>query len=86
MHILVRLSEHVSSTQDSGSFLHQTLAAALVASKQNLDRLMRAQIDSVQSCPPPKRSKCGVLPFVSNFQVSWEGRGEERGGAELSKR
>ncbi|KAF0298600.1 Exocyst complex component 1 [Amphibalanus amphitrite] len=68
MHILVRLSEHVSSTQDSGSFLHQTLAAALVASKQNLDRLMRAQIDSVHACPPPKRSKCGVLPFVSNFQ------------------
>ncbi|XP_037075507.1 exocyst complex component 1-like [Pollicipes pollicipes] len=68
MHILVRLSEHVTSTQDSGSFLHQTLAAALVASKQNLDRLMRSQIESVETCPPPRRSKCAILPFVSNFQ------------------
>lgn len=38
--LLVRLSQHVMSAQDTGSFLSMTFANALVQAKRNFDRFM----------------------------------------------
>merc|ERR1719323_1129827 len=67
MYSYVRLSSHVLQAQDTGSFLAITLGSALIHTKRNFDRLMQAQLRSIEDCKPPRKSKCGILHFVSNF-------------------
>lgn len=68
LYVLVRLSQHVMSAQDARSFLSMTFASALVQVKRNFDRFMQAQCQSVRDAKVPKRSKCGLLPYVENFE------------------
>ena len=63
----VKLSKAVLHAQDTGSFLAITLGSALVQTKRNFDKLMQAQLRSIEDCKPPKKSKCGILHFVANF-------------------
>lgn len=69
MAVLVRLSRHVMSANDTGSFLSMTYGSALVHVKRNYDKLMRAHLKSIQDVRIAKKSKCGILPFVANFEV-----------------
>lgn len=69
MYALVRLSQHVMSAQDTGSFLSMSFGKVLVQVKRNYDRYMQAQLRSVQEAKVNKKSKCGILPFVANFEV-----------------
>ncbi|XP_055693558.1 exocyst complex component 1 [Lutzomyia longipalpis] len=68
MYVLVRLSQHVMSAQDAHSFLSMTFASALVHVKRNFDKFMQIQLQSVREAKVPKRSKCGLLPYVENFE------------------
>uniref|UniRef100_A0A1L8DVX7 Putative exocyst protein sec3 n=1 Tax=Nyssomyia neivai TaxID=330878 RepID=A0A1L8DVX7_9DIPT len=68
MYVLVRLSQHVMSAQDAHSFLSMTFASALVHVKRNFDKFMQTQLQSVRDAKVPKRSKCGLLPYVENFE------------------
>ena len=68
LHALVRLSKHVLSAQDTGSFLAITLGLVLVKIKRNFDRFMEAQKRSIEEARAPRRTKCGILAFVSNFE------------------
>lgn len=68
MYVLVRLSQHVMSAQDARSFLSMTFASSLVQVKRNFDKFMQAQCQSVREAKVPKRSKCGLLPYVENFE------------------
>jgi len=68
LHALVRLSKHVLSAQDTGSFLAITLGLVLVKIKRNFDRFMEAQKRSIEEARAPRRNKCGILAFVSNFE------------------
>ena len=36
--------------------------------KRNFDRFMEAQKKSIEEARAPRRNKCGILPFVSNFE------------------
>jgi len=63
----VRLSSAVLQAQDTGSFLAITLGSALIHTKRNFDRLMQAQLRSIEDCKPPRKTKCGIISFVSNF-------------------
>ena len=56
------------SAQDTGSFLAITLGLVLVKIKRNFDRFMEAQKRSIEEARAPRRNKCGILPFVSNFE------------------
>lgn len=67
-YLLVRLSQHVMSAQDTGSFLSMTFATALVQAKRNFDRFMQSQIWSIEETKVSKKSKCGILHFVQNFE------------------
>merc|ERR1719186_346472 len=63
----VRLSTAVLQAHDTGSFLAITLGSALIHTKRNFDRLMQAQMRSVEDCKPPRKAKCGIISFVSNL-------------------
>ena len=66
--LFFRLSKHVLSAQDTGSFLAITLGLVLVKIKRNFDRFMEAQKRSIEEARAPRRNKCGILAFVSNFE------------------
>merc|ERR1711884_490267 len=63
----VKLSRAVLQAQDTGSFLAITLGSALIHTKRNFDKLMQAQLRSIEEGTPPKRNKCGIIHFVNNF-------------------
>ena len=68
MYVLVRLSQHVMSAQDTGSFLSMTFASALVQVKRAFDKFMQAQLQSIlRDTKVNRRHKCGILPYVENF-------------------
>ncbi|XP_037933042.1 exocyst complex component 1 [Teleopsis dalmanni] len=68
LYVLVRLTQHVMSAQDTHSFLSMSFASALVQVKRNFDRFMQQQLQSIKDSKVPKRSKCGILPYVENFE------------------
>lgn len=68
MYVLVRLTQHVMSAQDTESFLAKTFASALVQVKRSYDKFMQAQLRSIKEMKPNRKTKCGILPFVSNFE------------------
>lgn len=68
MYVLVRLTQHVMSAQDAQSFLSMTFASALVQVKRSFDKFMQLQLQSIRDSRLPKRSKCGMLPYVENFE------------------
>jgi len=68
LHALVRLSKHVLSTQDTGSFLAISLGTVLVNIKRNFDKFMQMQLRSIEEARAPSRTKCGILPFIANFE------------------
>ena len=65
--MLVRLSEHVMSAQDTGSFLSMTFASSLVHAKRAFDKFMQMQQQSILDTKVNRRNKCGILPYVENF-------------------
>lgn len=68
MYVLVRLSQHVMSAQDTGSFLSMTFASALVQIKRSFDKFMQSQQQSIiKDTKINRRNKCGILPYVQNF-------------------
>lgn len=43
----------------------------LVQVKRSYDRYMQAQYKSIQDAKVNRKSKCGILPFVANFEVNF---------------
>ncbi|KAF2900398.1 hypothetical protein ILUMI_05792 [Ignelater luminosus] len=66
MYVLVHLNQHVMSAQSS--FLSNTFASVLIHIKRSLDRFMQVQVDSIKECRVPRRSKCGILPYILNLE------------------
>lgn len=56
------------SAQDTGSFLSMTFASALVQVKRSFDKFMQQQMDSIKEARVPRKSKCGILPYILNFE------------------
>lgn len=68
LYVLVRLTQHVMSASDAQSFLSATFATALVKVKRNFDAFMKMQLQSIGDARPPRRSRCGLLTYVENFE------------------
>lgn len=68
LYVFVRLNQHVMTAQDSQSFLSMTYASALVQVKRNFDKFMQLQLQSIEEAKVPKRSKCGLVCYVENFE------------------
>ncbi|KAH1022777.1 hypothetical protein HUJ04_012122 [Dendroctonus ponderosae] len=67
MYVLIGLNQHVMSAQSS--FLSNTFASQLVEVKRSLDQFMQTQIESVKDCRLARKSKVGILPYVSNLEI-----------------
>ncbi|KAG8453779.1 hypothetical protein GDO86_000416 [Hymenochirus boettgeri] len=87
LYMLVKMSHHVLTAQnvDSASFLSTTLGNVLVTVKRNFDKCIINQIKQMEEVKISKKSKVGILPFVSGFEEFAElaesiFRGAERRG------
>ena len=54
---LTKSNKNKFQAQDTGSFLAITLGSALIHTKRNFDKLMQAQLRSVEDAKPPRRTK-----------------------------
>ncbi|XP_063314099.1 exocyst complex component 1 isoform X5 [Pelobates fuscus] len=70
LYMLVKMSHHVWTAEnvDSGSFLSTTLGNVLVTVKRNFDKCIINQIKQMEEVKISKKSKVGILPFVSGFE------------------
>lgn len=68
LYFLVRLTNHVLSAQDAGSFLSKAYGNILINVKRNFDRYMNAQQIEIEEAKDPKRTKVGVLSFIKRFE------------------
>nr|XP_022323453.1 exocyst complex component 1-like isoform X2 [Crassostrea virginica] len=68
MYMLVRMSQHVNNAQDAGSFLSLMFASCLVKIKRNFDKFISNQIRAIQDFKVSKKSRCGIIAFVHNFE------------------
>ncbi|XP_040190647.1 exocyst complex component 1 isoform X1 [Rana temporaria] len=87
LYMLVKMSYHVWTAEnvDSASFLSTTLGNVLVTVKRNFDKCISNQIKQMEDVKISKKSKVGILPFVSGFEEFAElaesiFRGSERRG------
>lgn len=69
MYIMVRLTQHVLSAQDTGCFLVKVYGKILILVKRNFDSFMESQRRAIEEAKAPKRPKCGVLPFIKKFEA-----------------
>lgn len=69
MYLLVRMTHHVLSAQDTSSFLSKTYGNILIQIKRSFDRFMLSQQNAIEEAKAPKRPKCGVLPFIKRFEI-----------------
>lgn len=71
MYMLVRIGDYVMAHQSSGihiSFLSHQLAQSLILVKRLFDKFIHALEKQVEETKVPKKSRCGILPFVSKFE------------------
>ena len=68
MYLMVRLTQHVLSAQDTGSFLVKIYGKILILVKRNFDAFLEAQKRSIEEAKVPKRPKCGVFSFIKKFE------------------
>ncbi|MEE6461988.1 hypothetical protein FKM82_001458 [Ascaphus truei] len=70
LYMLVKMSHHVWTAEnaDSASFLSTTLGNVLVTVKRNFDKCIINQIKQMGEVKISKKSKVGILPFVSGFE------------------
>ncbi|KAK7889599.1 hypothetical protein WMY93_025159 [Mugilogobius chulae] len=70
LYMLVKMSHHVWTAQnvDPASYLSTTLGNVLVTVKRNFDKCILGQISRMEEVKISKKSKVGILPFVTGFE------------------
>ncbi|XP_074524246.1 exocyst complex component 1 isoform X7 [Halichoeres trimaculatus] len=70
LYMLVKMSHHVWTAEnvDPASYLSTTLGNVLVTVKRNFDKCISGQIRQMEEIKISKKSKVGILPFVTNFE------------------
>ncbi|XP_039606816.1 exocyst complex component 1 isoform X4 [Polypterus senegalus] len=70
LYMLVKMSHHVWTAEnvDPASYLSTTLGNVLVTVKRNFDKCISAQIRQMEEVKISKKSKVGILPFVTGFE------------------
>ncbi|XP_076009148.1 exocyst complex component 1 isoform X2 [Genypterus blacodes] len=69
LYMLVKMSHHVWTAEnvDPASYLSTTLGNVLVTVKRNFDKCMLGQIRQMEEVKISKKSKVGILSFVTGF-------------------
>ncbi|KAJ8277098.1 hypothetical protein GJAV_G00071450 [Gymnothorax javanicus] len=70
LYMLVKMSHHVWTAEnvDPASYLSTTLGNVLVTVKRNFDKCISSQIRQMEEVKISKKSKVGILPFVTRFE------------------
>uniref|UniRef100_A0AAR2K8F4 Exocyst complex component 1 n=1 Tax=Pygocentrus nattereri TaxID=42514 RepID=A0AAR2K8F4_PYGNA len=70
LYMLVKMSHHVWTAEnvDPASYLSTTLGNVLVTVKRNFDKCISGQIKQMEDVKISKKSKVGILPFVTSFE------------------
>ncbi|XP_030229339.1 exocyst complex component 1 isoform X1 [Gadus morhua] len=70
LYMLVKMSHHVWTAEnvDPASYLSTTLGNVLVTVKRNFDKCISAQIKQMEDVKISKKSKVGILTFVTGFE------------------
>uniref|UniRef100_A0A8C6ULS2 Exocyst complex component 1 n=1 Tax=Neogobius melanostomus TaxID=47308 RepID=A0A8C6ULS2_9GOBI len=70
LYMLVKMSHHVWTAEnvDPASYLSTTLGNVLVTVKRNFDKCISGQIRQMEEFKISKKSKVGILPFVTGFE------------------
>ncbi|XP_034149715.1 exocyst complex component 1 isoform X2 [Esox lucius] len=70
LYMLVKMSHHVWTAQnvDPASYLSTTLGNVLVTVKRNFDKCISGQMRQMEEVKISKKSKVGILPFVTGFE------------------
>nr|XP_055041904.1 exocyst complex component 1 isoform X6 [Misgurnus anguillicaudatus] len=70
LYMLVKMSYHVWTAEnvDSASYLSTTLGNVLVTVKRNFDKCISGQIRQMEEVKISKKSKVGILQFVTCFE------------------
>ncbi|XP_041114265.1 exocyst complex component 1-like isoform X2 [Polyodon spathula] len=70
LYMLVKMSHHVWTAEnvDPGSYLSTTLGNVLVTVKRNFDKCISTQIKQMEEVKISKKSKVGILPFVTGIE------------------
>jgi hypothetical protein len=69
MYMLVRLTQHVLSAEDKGSFLAKTYGNILINVKRNFDKFMNSQLNEIEQAKITKKQKCGIFSFIKKFEI-----------------
>ncbi|XP_059924011.1 exocyst complex component 1 isoform X2 [Gadus macrocephalus] len=70
LYMLVKMSHHVWTAEnvDPASYLSTTLGNVLVTVKRNFDKCISGQIKQMEDVKISKKSKVGILTFVTGFE------------------
>ncbi|XP_031430260.1 exocyst complex component 1 isoform X3 [Clupea harengus] len=70
LYMLVKMSHHVWTAEnvDPASYLSTTLGNVLVTVKRNFDKCIQLQIRQMEEVKISKKSKVGILNFVTGFE------------------
>lgn len=70
LNMLVVIGDRVAKARqdNDGSFLAKMLGNSLIEVKRNFDNFMNHKITTVQEAHISKNKKCGILPFVTDFE------------------
>ncbi|XP_048832230.1 exocyst complex component 1 isoform X7 [Brienomyrus brachyistius] len=70
LYMLVKMSYHVWTAEnvDPASYLSTTLGNVLVTVKRNFDKCISTQIKQMEEVKISKKTKVGILPFVTGFE------------------
>nr|XP_026691670.1 exocyst complex component 1-like isoform X2 [Ciona intestinalis] len=70
LNMLVVIGQRVSQAQqvNDGSFLAKMLGNCLIEVKRNFDNFIKNKVRMVQESHVSKGKKCGILPFVQDFE------------------
>uniref|UniRef100_A0A674MQB9 Exocyst complex component 1 n=1 Tax=Takifugu rubripes TaxID=31033 RepID=A0A674MQB9_TAKRU len=70
LYMLVKMSHHVWTAEnvDPASYLSTTLGNVLVTVKRNFDKCISGQIRQMEEVKISKKSKVGILSFVTGFE------------------
>lgn len=69
MGAMVRLGHHTLKPENSTTFIGIIFGSVLIQEKRSFDRLMNSYVHVIDDSRLPRKSKAGILAFVTDFEV-----------------
>ncbi len=66
---LAKLSKHVLSVQDTGSYIAVILGTVVVIVKRKFDTFMESELVRLQGVKLTRRTRLGIIDSVTHFEV-----------------